>query len=155
MSARRSTDALARELQPLSLEQLLELVENGAQLLDTRDQAAFEGAHVRGALNIGLGGSFATWCGTILDYERPVVLVADPGREIEAATRLGRIGFDTVVGYLDGRDAASSTMPLTSSSGPNGSRPARLPSSSPPRQGRSWSMFARRRSGVWLTSTGL
>ncbi len=95
-------DALARELQPLSLEQLLGLVESGAQLLDTRDQAEFEGAHIRGALNIGLGGSFATWCGTILDHERPVVLVADPGRETEAATRLGRIGFDTVVGYLAG-----------------------------------------------------
>jgi hydroxyacylglutathione hydrolase len=95
-------DALARELQPLTLEQLLELVESGAQLLDTRDQAEFEGAHIRGALNIGLGGSFATWCGTLLDQERPVVLVADPGRETEAATRLGRIGFDTVVGYLSG-----------------------------------------------------
>jgi hydroxyacylglutathione hydrolase len=95
-------DALARELQPLSLEQLLEHVAGGAQLLDTREQADFEGAHIRGALNIGLGGSFATWCGTILDHERPVVLVADPGRETEAATRLGRIGLDTVVGYLAG-----------------------------------------------------
>jgi hydroxyacylglutathione hydrolase len=95
-------DTLARELRPLSLAQLLELVADGAQLLDTRDQAEFEGAHVRGALNIGLGGSFATWCGTILDSARPVVLVAEPGREVEAATRLGRIGFDTVVGYLGG-----------------------------------------------------
>jgi hydroxyacylglutathione hydrolase len=95
-------DTLARELQPLPLERLLELVESGAQLLDTRDQAEFERAHIRGALNIGLGGSFATWCGTLLDQERPVVLVADPGRDTEAATRLGRIGFDTVVGYLAG-----------------------------------------------------
>jgi hydroxyacylglutathione hydrolase len=95
-------DALERELRPLSLEQLLDLVADGAQLLDTRDQAEFEGAHIRGALNVGLGGSFATWCGTILDPERPVVLVAEPGREHEAATRLGRIGFDTVAGYLAG-----------------------------------------------------
>ncbi len=95
-------DALERELRPLSLEQLLELVDSGAQLLDTREQAEFEGAHIRGALNIGLGGSFATWCGTILDQERPVVLVAEPGRETEAATRLGRIGFDSIVGYLAG-----------------------------------------------------
>ncbi|HEV2981696.1 MAG TPA: MBL fold metallo-hydrolase [Solirubrobacteraceae bacterium] len=95
-------DTLARELQPLTLEQLLEHVQAGAQLLDTRDQADFEGAHIRGALNIGLGGSFATWCGTLLDHQRPLVLVADPGREAEAATRLGRIGFDTVVGYLAG-----------------------------------------------------
>jgi rhodanese-related sulfurtransferase len=95
-------EALERELRPLSLDALLELVNSDAQLLDTRDQAEFEGAHIRGALNIGLGGSFATWCGTILDPERPVVLVAEPGRETEAATRLGRIGFDTVAGYLGG-----------------------------------------------------
>ncbi len=95
-------DALARELQPLSLEQLLYHMESGAQLLDTREQAEFEGAHIRGAINIGLGGSFATWCGTILDPQRSVVLVAEPGRETEAATRLGRIGFDTVAGYLAG-----------------------------------------------------
>jgi glyoxylase-like metal-dependent hydrolase (beta-lactamase superfamily II)/rhodanese-related sulfurtransferase len=94
--------ALERELQPLSLERLKQLVEQGAQLLDTRDPAEFEGAHVRGALNIGLGGSYATWCGTILDRDRPVVLIAEPGRELEAATRLGRIGFDTIAGYLDG-----------------------------------------------------
>ena len=95
-------DALKRELRPLSLGQLLEFVTQGAQLLDARDQAEFEGAHIRGALNVGLSGSFATWCGTILDPGRPVVLVAEPGREVEAATRLGRIGFDTVVGYLTG-----------------------------------------------------
>ncbi len=95
-------DALERELLPLSLTELLDLVDAGAQLLDTRDQAEFAGAHIRGALNIGLGGSFATWCGTVLDQERPVVLVAEPGREVEAATRLGRIGFDTVAGYLAG-----------------------------------------------------
>jgi rhodanese-related sulfurtransferase/glyoxylase-like metal-dependent hydrolase (beta-lactamase superfamily II) len=95
-------DALERELRPLQLDQLLQLVADGAQLLDTREQAEFEGAHIRGALNIGLGGSFATWCGTVLDRERPVVLIAEPGREIEAATRLGRIGFDNVAGYLAG-----------------------------------------------------
>jgi rhodanese-related sulfurtransferase len=95
-------DALERQLKPLSLDQLLELVDGGAQLLDTREQADFEGAHIRGALNIGLGGSFATWSGTLLDVHRPVVLIAEPGRELEAATRLGRIGFDTVAGYLAG-----------------------------------------------------
>ena len=73
-------DALARELRPVSLGQLLEAVADGAQLLDARDQAEFEGAHIRGALNIGLGGSFATWCGTILEPGRPVVLVAEIGR---------------------------------------------------------------------------
>ena len=95
-------ETLVRELQPLTLVQLLEAVQDGAQLLDSREQAEFEGAHIRGALNIGLGGSFATWSGTLLDPERPVILVAEPGREVEAATRLGRIGFDTVAGYLQG-----------------------------------------------------
>jgi rhodanese-related sulfurtransferase/glyoxylase-like metal-dependent hydrolase (beta-lactamase superfamily II) len=95
-------EALERELRPLALDEVLELVEDGAQLLDTREQAEFEGAHIRGALNISLGGSYATWCGTILDAKRPVVLVAEPGREVEAAMRLGRIGFDGVAGYLAG-----------------------------------------------------
>jgi hydroxyacylglutathione hydrolase len=95
-------EALERELQPLSLDRVLKLTDAGAQLLDTREPAEFEAAHLRGAVNVGLGGSFATWCGTILDSERPVVLVAEPGREVEAATRLGRIGFDSVAGYLAG-----------------------------------------------------
>jgi glyoxylase-like metal-dependent hydrolase (beta-lactamase superfamily II)/rhodanese-related sulfurtransferase len=94
--------ALERQLRPLSVEQVLALIAQGAQLLDTRDSVEFEGAHLPGALNIGLGGSYATWCGTILDRERPVVVIAEPGRELEAATRLGRIGFDTIAGYLDG-----------------------------------------------------
>jgi hydroxyacylglutathione hydrolase len=94
--------ALERELQPVTLARLLELVEAGAQLLDTRDPTEFEGAHMRGAINVGLGGSYATWCGTILDRDRPVVLIAEPEREVEAATRLGRIGFDNVAGYLGG-----------------------------------------------------
>jgi rhodanese-related sulfurtransferase len=95
--------ALERELRPLSLGELLELVERqDAQLLDVREPSDFEAAHIRGALNVGLGGSFATWSGTILDHDRPVVLIADPGREVEAATRLGRIGFDTIAGYLRG-----------------------------------------------------
>src|SRR5438552_3407625 len=94
--------ALERELRPLSLERVLDLVAGGGQLLDTRDPTDFAGAHVRGSLSVGLGGSFATWCGTILDHERPLILIAEPGREVEAATRLGRIGFDTVAGYLEG-----------------------------------------------------
>jgi hydroxyacylglutathione hydrolase len=93
---------LERGLKPLSLQRVLELLQEGAQLLDTRDPAEFEGAHIRGAINVGLGGSYATWSGTVLEGERPIVLVAEPGRELEAATRLGRIGFDNVVGFLAG-----------------------------------------------------
>ncbi len=95
-------EALQRELRPLELKAALELLDDDAQLLDTRDGADFEGAHLRGAVNIGLGGSFATWCGTILDQDRPLIIIAEPGRELEAATRLGRIGFDNVAGYVAG-----------------------------------------------------
>ena len=94
--------ALEHELKPLSLDQALALENDGAQVLDTRDPTQFEAAHLRGSVNVGLGGTYATWCGTILDRERLIVLVAEPGREAEAATRLGRIGLDTVAGYLAG-----------------------------------------------------
>jgi hydroxyacylglutathione hydrolase len=94
--------ALERNLRPLSRADFLSQMNDGAQILDTRDPSQFEGAHLRGSVNVGLGGSFATWCGTLLDRERPILLIAEPGREVEAATRLGRIGFDSVGGYLDG-----------------------------------------------------
>ena len=102
---------LERELRPLTLEQTLGLLRDGAQLLDTRDGARFEGAHLKGSVNVGLGGSYATWCGTLLDPERPIVLIAEPGREVEAATRLGRIAFDSVAGYLAGGMEALTSKP--------------------------------------------
>jgi hydroxyacylglutathione hydrolase len=94
--------ALARELRPLSLAQVLELAADGAQLLDTREPAWFEEGHLKGCVNVGLSGSYATWCGTVLEPERPIVLIAEPGREAEGAMRLGRIAFDTVAGYFAG-----------------------------------------------------
>ena len=94
--------ALERELRPLSLSEAVTLIDAGAQALDTREPLRFEGGHLQGALNVSLGGTYATWCGTLLDPERPIVLVSEPGTETEAAVRLGRIGFDNVAGYLDG-----------------------------------------------------
>jgi len=94
--------ALAQQQRALSLAEVLVLQREGAQVLDTRDGADYEAAHLAGAVNVGLGGSFATWCGTLLAGDRPIVIVAAPGRELEAATRLGRIGFDNVAGHLAG-----------------------------------------------------
>ena len=93
---------LERALKPLVLDDVLPLMHAGAQVVDVREPADFAGAHLAGSLNIGLSGSYATWAGTLLDRDRPIVLVAEPGREEEAAVRLGRIGFDHVAGYLDG-----------------------------------------------------
>ncbi|OFV94386.1 MAG: sulfurtransferase [Acidobacteria bacterium RIFCSPLOWO2_12_FULL_65_11] len=95
-------EALARELTPKTLEEVLALQASGAQLLDTRDPIDFAAAHLKGTINIGLGGQYATWAGTVLSRERPIVIVADPGQESESAIRLGRIGFDHIVGYLQG-----------------------------------------------------
>lgn len=92
--------ALSRELTPMPLDAVLEARERGAQLLDTRDPGDFAAAHLKGSINIGLGGQYATWAGTVLTHDRPIVIVAEPGREMEAAVRLGRIGFDNVIGYL-------------------------------------------------------
>jgi DMSO/TMAO reductase YedYZ molybdopterin-dependent catalytic subunit/glyoxylase-like metal-dependent hydrolase (beta-lactamase superfamily II)/rhodanese-related sulfurtransferase len=103
--------ALAQELRPLSLSEALGLVSEGAVVLDSRDCADFAGAHLAGSVNIGLGGSYATWAGTILDRERPLVVVADLGRETEAAMRLGRIGFDNVAGFLEGGMQAADPRP--------------------------------------------
>ena len=57
-----------------------------------RDPADFEGAHLAGSINYW-SGRVATWAGTLLERDKPIVLIAEPGRS-EAATRLGRIGFD-------------------------------------------------------------
>jgi hydroxyacylglutathione hydrolase len=93
--------ALKREMQPLTPESVLELQASGAQILDTRDSVEFAAAHLKGSINIGLGGQYATWAGTVLAREHPIVIIADPGRENEAAVRLGRIGFDHVAGFLN------------------------------------------------------
>src|SRR2546425_6217623 len=106
--------ALARELNPMTLDQVLALKEVGAQMLDTRDPTEFAAAHLAGSVNIGLGGQYATWAGTVLNRDRPIVIIADPGRESESAVRLGRIGFDHVVGYLkDGLRSLESRSHLT------------------------------------------
>jgi glyoxylase-like metal-dependent hydrolase (beta-lactamase superfamily II)/rhodanese-related sulfurtransferase len=106
--------ALAREVQPIPLDSVLALQESGAQLLDTREPGEYASAHVKGSINVGLSGQYATWAGTVLDPEKPVVIVAAPGMERESATRLGRIGFDQVVGYLqDGMRSLSGRPDLT------------------------------------------
>ncbi len=104
---------LEQTLRPLGLDEVTELHHARAQLLDVRDPGEFAGAHLRGSVNIGLGGQFATWAGTLLDRDRLIVIIASPGREKEAAMRLGRIGFDHVAGYLEhGMKAVESSPAL-------------------------------------------
>jgi glyoxylase-like metal-dependent hydrolase (beta-lactamase superfamily II)/rhodanese-related sulfurtransferase len=104
-------EALSRELQPMDLDAVLAAQAAGAQLLDTRDPVEFGAAHLSGSINIGLGGQYATWAGTVLSRVAPIVIVTDPGAETEAAVRLGRIGFDHVQGFLAGGLAAAASRP--------------------------------------------
>jgi hydroxyacylglutathione hydrolase len=98
---RPTLDETLERVNAIDLNQLLALQAVGAQVLDTRDPAEFAAAHLAGSINIGLGGQYATWAGSVLSRDKPIVIIADPGREREAAMRLGRIGFDQVVGYLE------------------------------------------------------
>lgn len=102
---------LQKALRPLKVDEVLELQKTGAQVVDVRSAIDYEGAHLNGSLNVGLAGKYATWAGTVLDKERPIVLIAEPGNQTEAAMRLGRIGYDHVVGYLDGGPAALEHRP--------------------------------------------
>jgi glyoxylase-like metal-dependent hydrolase (beta-lactamase superfamily II)/rhodanese-related sulfurtransferase len=111
---RPTLDQTLERVTAMTLEDALALQQVGAQILDTRDSSEFAAAHLAGSINIGLGGQYATWAGTVMDRERPIVIIADPGREGESATRLGRIGFDHVVGYLqDGLHSLNSRPELT------------------------------------------
>jgi rhodanese-related sulfurtransferase len=81
---------------------VLRLRNQGTQLLDVRDAVDFEGAHLASSLNIALQGKYATWAGTMLSHDTPIVVIAEGGGEQQAVMRLGRIGFDNVAGYLQG-----------------------------------------------------
>jgi hydroxyacylglutathione hydrolase len=102
---------LQESLTPLPLSEVLRIQTDGGQILDARDPVEWESAHLVGTTNIGLGGEYATWVGTLLDSALPIVIIADTGRVEEAATRLGRIGFDNIAGYLDGGMSALANRP--------------------------------------------
>jgi rhodanese-related sulfurtransferase len=81
--------------------------EAGALILDTRDASVFAKGYIPGSINIGLNGDFAPWVGAlIIEVKQPIILVTDPGKEEETVTRLSRVGFDNLLGYLNGGFAA-------------------------------------------------
>jgi hydroxyacylglutathione hydrolase len=99
---RKERALLAEDEAPpaLGLEEVLEHQRAGAAVLDTREPDAFARGHLRGSVNVGISGRFAEYAGTVVPHDQPVVLVGDADAVAEAKLRLGRIGFDTVVGAL-------------------------------------------------------
>jgi len=87
----------------LSPAEVIELAAHGVVILDVRDAADFGQGHVPGALNIGLGGQFASWAGCLIPMPASIVIIAaDQARVNEAQMRLARIGMENVTGYLAG-----------------------------------------------------
>lgn len=87
---------------PLSVADFKKAVEAGALILDTRNPDDFEKGFISGSLNIGLNGQYAVWVGTLIDINKPLVLITENGKEEEAVLRLARVGYENVTGYLKG-----------------------------------------------------
>ena len=90
-------------------------------MVDGRSPDEFAQGHLRGAVNIGLAGRYAEFAGSVIEPEVDIVLVTEPGAELQGKNRLARIGFDRVIGYLDApekvmfthRDAVQTASRLT------------------------------------------
>ena len=89
--------------QPLTPQQVQQLRDEGHILLDVRSATDFGAAHVPGSTNIGLGGQFAMWAGSLIPLNAAIVVIADTGSQVdETVVRLARVGIENVKGYLEG-----------------------------------------------------
>lgn len=94
--------------------------DTGALMLDVRPAREFANGFIPNAINIGLEGSFAPWVGAMIpDITQEILLICDPGTEEEVVTRLSRVGYDYVIGYLKGgmkswKDAGKEIDSITS-----------------------------------------
>jgi glyoxylase-like metal-dependent hydrolase (beta-lactamase superfamily II)/rhodanese-related sulfurtransferase len=95
---------LNKGIRPLSVQDIDDLRLNSSILiLDTRPAQIFKNAFIPGAINIGIDGNFAPWVGTLIpNINQSIVIIADPKRIKEVITRLARVGYDNVVGHLEG-----------------------------------------------------
>lgn len=94
---------MEQALTPLSIEDFKKWMENpDTIILDTRQAGDFTGQFVPGSISIGLEGRFAEWAGSLLPFDKPVVLITEEGQERESVVRLARVGFSQIHGYLNG-----------------------------------------------------
>jgi len=76
--------------------------DTNALILDVRDPQTFAAGFIPNSINIGIRGNFAPWVGTLItDIKQPILLIAEIGEEEEAVTRLARVGYDNVIGFLN------------------------------------------------------
>jgi glyoxylase-like metal-dependent hydrolase (beta-lactamase superfamily II)/rhodanese-related sulfurtransferase len=97
-------DIMERGMNPLSPRAFeAAATEEEALMLDVREKEDFSKGFIPNSVLISLGGSFAPWAGALIpDLKQPILIIAEPGKEEEAITRLARVGHDNVIGYLDG-----------------------------------------------------
>ena len=93
---------ITKNLKPLISTEFSELNKDDTVILDSRSPQDFSKGFIKGSINIGLKGQFAPWVGAILSPESPLLLIVDKGFEREAITRLARVGYENVIGFLDG-----------------------------------------------------
>lgn len=93
---------LENGLKPLSPADVKQLLLNEAWLVDTRPVSEFTQGFVPDSIFVGLEGRFAEWAGSLLPFDKELVLVCEEGKEKEAVTRLARVGFSKMVGFLKG-----------------------------------------------------
>lgn len=86
---------------PMTYSQVRDAMSAGAMLIDGRTPEEFALGHLRGAVNVGLEGRYAEFAGSVIKPDVDIVLMTEPGLELEGKNRLARIGFDRVVGYLE------------------------------------------------------
>ncbi len=91
-------------LTPLSIAEFkqLQVKNDDLLILDTRHASVFTKGFIPGSIFIGLEGRFAEWAGSLLSFNKPIVLVTEAGKEEETLVRLTRVGFDKLLGYLAG-----------------------------------------------------
>ncbi len=97
-------EVMTQGLTPLSADAFeQEMQVPNTLVLDTRSTEDFPRGFVKGAVFIGIDGTFAPWVGTLIeDLQQRILVVADPGREEEVVQRLARVGYDNTIGYLEG-----------------------------------------------------
>jgi hydroxyacylglutathione hydrolase len=99
-------EVIKNSKKPLSPSMFSSEMQKGSFVLDTRKADLFAKGFIKGAINVGLDGQYATWVGNLVPPNSNILLVTDVGKEEESIIRLARIGYDSVVGYLDGGMAA-------------------------------------------------
>ena len=90
----------------MTVDEVVAAVADGAVVVDTRDPVSFSRGHLAGAINVGLQGRYAEYAGGVVAPDSPIVLIAEPGTELEARVRLARIGYDQVTGFLPDAEQA-------------------------------------------------